>query len=57
MKRKRSQIQPVSDQHRRFIETARQLGADEDKKRFEKKLRRITTAPITDHRPKCRFSG
>jgi hypothetical protein len=34
----------ISDQHRRFIETARELGADEDKERFEEKLGRIATA-------------
>jgi hypothetical protein len=41
MKRKPKPIQPASEQHRRFIEIARQLGADEDKERFEAKLRRI----------------
>lgn len=41
MKRKRSNIKPTSDQHRRFLDTARQLGADEDKERFEEKLRQI----------------
>jgi hypothetical protein len=32
------------EQHRRFIETARQLECDEDKERFEEKLKRIATA-------------
>jgi hypothetical protein len=32
------------DQHQRFIETARQLECDEDKERFEEKLKRIATA-------------
>jgi hypothetical protein len=32
-----------NDQHRRFVETARQLGADEDRARFEDKLRRIAS--------------
>jgi hypothetical protein len=31
-------------QHRRFIETARQLECDEDKERFEDKLGRIAKA-------------
>ncbi|MBV9085134.1 MAG: hypothetical protein JOZ62_20860 [Acidobacteriaceae bacterium] len=50
MKRKRSPIRPVSDQHRRFIETARQLEADEDKERFEEKLRKIASAKVNDRR-------
>ena len=29
------------NQHKRFIETARQLECDEDKERFEEKLKRI----------------
>jgi hypothetical protein len=33
-----------NDQHRRFIETARQLECDEDNERFEEKLKRIATA-------------
>jgi hypothetical protein len=33
-----------ASQHRRFIETARQLECDEDKGRFEEKLKRIATA-------------
>jgi hypothetical protein len=32
------------DQHRRFVETARELGCDEDEAAFEEKLRRIATA-------------
>jgi len=32
------------DQHERFIETARQLECDEDKKGFEEKLKRIARA-------------
>ena len=31
-------------QHQRFIETARQLECDEDKERFEEKLKRIAKA-------------
>jgi hypothetical protein len=33
-----------TDQHRRFIETARQLECDEDKERFEAKVKRIAKA-------------
>jgi hypothetical protein len=38
---------PASDpkeQIKRFIETARQLECDEDKERFEEKLKRIASA-------------
>ncbi len=31
------------DQRKRFIETARQLECDENKERFEEKLKRIAT--------------
>jgi hypothetical protein len=41
MKRKPNRVEPASDQHRRFIETACQLECDEDKERFEEKLGRI----------------
>jgi hypothetical protein len=43
---KRSSPRPVSqaDQHKRFIETARQLECDEDKERFEEKLGQIVKA-------------
>jgi hypothetical protein len=33
-----------SDQHKRFIETARELGCDEDEAAFDEKLKRIATA-------------
>ena len=33
-----------ADQHKRFIETARQLECDEDKERFEEKLGKIAKA-------------
>ena len=36
-----------TDQHRRFIETARALECDEDMERFEEKLKRIATAKIS----------
>ena len=40
-------------QHRRFVETARQLECDEDKERFEKKLGKIAKAkPGTTARTK-----
>jgi hypothetical protein len=32
-----------NDQHERFVETARALECDEDKGRFEEKLKRIVT--------------
>ena len=35
---------PIDPQHKRFIETARQLECDEDQERFEKKLGKIATA-------------
>jgi len=35
---------PKANQHDRFIETARQLECDEDKERFEAKLKRIAKA-------------
>jgi hypothetical protein len=44
MKRKPDLTQPASEQHRRFIETARTLEADENKVRFEAKLKRIAKA-------------
>jgi hypothetical protein len=42
-------------QHQRFIETARELECDEDKERFEEKLKRIATAKPTS--PKRSPSG
>jgi hypothetical protein len=33
-----------AEQSRRFIETARELGCDEDEAAFEEKLKRIATA-------------
>jgi hypothetical protein len=44
MKHQRKQVKPVNEQHRRFVETARQLEADEDKTRFEERLGRIAKA-------------
>jgi hypothetical protein len=41
-----------SDQHKRFIKTARQLECDEDKERFEEKLGKIAKA-----KPKPRGKG
>jgi hypothetical protein len=34
-------VKPKSDQLERFIETARQLGGDEDEKAFDEKLKKI----------------
>ena len=39
-------MEPDKDQTKRFVETARQLGADEDKDRFEAQL-----AKIAAHKP------
>ncbi len=40
-------------QHRRFIETARELECDEDKERFEEKLGQIARAkPVAKPAPK-----
>ena len=39
---KSSRQKPISsEQHKRFIETARALECDEDKERFEQKLKQI----------------
>ena len=35
---------PDPEQYKRFVETARALECDEDKERFEEKLKRIATA-------------
>jgi hypothetical protein len=35
---------PTEEQHKRFIETARQLECDEDKERFEANMKRIAKA-------------
>ena len=37
-------------QAERFIETARQLECDEDKERFEDKLGKIASAPVSTKR-------
>jgi hypothetical protein len=37
------------DQHKRFIETARELECDEDKERFETKLGKIARQKPPDH--------
>ena len=36
----------VNEQHKRFIETARQLECDEDKERFEEKLGKIARQKV-----------
>jgi len=43
---------PVNEQHKRFIETARELECDEDKERFEKQLGKIATAQQGRKKPK-----
>jgi hypothetical protein len=40
------------EQFRRFVETARELGCDEDKERFEEKLKRIAKATTPKRTPK-----
>ena len=40
------------DQHKRFIETARALERDEDKERFEAKLKRIAKPKPPETTPK-----
>ena len=42
-KKLKDEMQANEDQAKRFIETARQIGCDEDKERFEKKLGRIAS--------------
>jgi hypothetical protein len=46
MRRGQQVPNPASDQYRRFIETARELGCDEDEAAFDEKLRRIATAKL-----------
>jgi hypothetical protein len=41
---------PIKPQHERFIETARELECDEDKERFEAKLGKIASAPVSTKR-------
>lgn len=36
-----------TDQHRRFVETARELGCDDDEAAFDEKLRRIASVKTT----------
>jgi hypothetical protein len=40
--------QGETEQSRRFIETARQLGCDEDEKAFDEKLKKIAKAKPKD---------
>jgi hypothetical protein len=42
--------QPDKAQHKRFIETARELECDEDKEWFEAKLGKIASAPVSTKR-------
>jgi hypothetical protein len=43
MPRSKQQTEP-GEQSKRFIETVRELGCDEDEAAFEEKLKRIATA-------------
>ena len=44
-----------ADQHKRFVETARELGCDEDEAAFDEKLRRIASVkPATTKRPRVK---
>jgi hypothetical protein len=42
-------MEPDKDQTKRFVETAGQLGADEDKERFEAQLTKIAA-----HKPEAK---
>ncbi|MBV9860738.1 MAG: hypothetical protein JO267_01180 [Alphaproteobacteria bacterium] len=43
---------PISpEQHKRFVETARELECDEDKERFEERLKRIAEAKPPQPKP------
>lgn len=44
----------ASEQHKRFIETARALECDEDKGRFEEKLGRIAGAKPAMKKPEAK---
>jgi hypothetical protein len=55
MRRRQQVPNPASDQYRRFIETARELGCDEDEAAFDEKLKRIATVkPKTKNKRKIR---
>jgi hypothetical protein len=57
---KSSKPREAKSQHERFIETARALECDEDKERFEEKLKQIATAKpnsSTRHRSRLRATG
>lgn len=57
--RKRVEDHPGSekDQRQRFIETARELGCDEDEAAFDEKLKRIATVkPKTKRKRKIKES-
>jgi hypothetical protein len=46
--------QPSSEQHKRFLETARALGCDEDKESFEASLRKIAASKPVKRAQKAR---
>ena len=53
----RPQNRPASpeDQHKRFVDTARELGCDEDEAAFDEKLRRIASVkPATTKPPRAK---
>lgn len=39
-------------QRQRFIETAREIGADDDENAFREKLKRIAKAPVSEKKDK-----
>ena len=50
MPRSKQQTEP-GEQSKRFIETVRELGCDEDEAAFEEKLKRIATAKPKPKKP------
>jgi hypothetical protein len=50
MKKTEQAPKAETEQHKRFIETARELECDEDKERFEDKLGKIASAPVSAKR-------
>jgi hypothetical protein len=54
MPKKSRDVISANDQHRRFVETARELGCDEDEAAFDEKLKRIATAKPEPSRKKSK---
>jgi hypothetical protein len=44
-KSRKTSSKPDPDQYERFLQTARQLGCDEDEETFQRALRKVATAP------------